>query len=357
MKILILGGTGAMGSHLVKILSAENNTVFVTSRKKKESSEKIKYIEGNAHDISFLDSILKERFDCIVDFMIYETDEFKGRVQKFLSSCSQYVFLSSSRVYAQSALPLTEDSPRLLDASTDREYLLTDEYALTKARQENVLFESKSRNWTIIRPYITYSENRLQLGVMEKEDWLFLALYGNALVFSKDISVHTTTLTYGYDVSRGIAAIIGKEKALGEAFHITGNDCSIKWSRVLEVYREVLEENGMAPAVYEAELCHRLKNPGGKYQVLYDRYFDRVFDNSKISGFIDTATFLKPEEGLSRCLEDFLRRKDFLYTGISDFVSDSIKNYKIRIPLSKINGTKQKVKYILSRLGILEKIR
>ena len=41
--------------------------------------------------------------------------------------------------------------------------------ALQKAREENLLLKSDSRNWTIIRPYITYYDERLQLGVFEKK--------------------------------------------------------------------------------------------------------------------------------------------------------------------------------------------
>ena len=67
----------------------------------------------------------------------------------------------------------------------DEEYLNTDEYALSKARQENILHEAGCNNWTIISPYITFSETRLQLGVLEKEDWLWRAINGYSIVFQK----------------------------------------------------------------------------------------------------------------------------------------------------------------------------
>lgn len=353
MKILLLGGTGAMGRHLTQILASGQNEIYVTSRKKRDNLKNVVFIHGNAHEEECLCSILKQNFDCIVDFMVYSSEEFKERAEKILSATKQYIFLSSARVYADSRAPITENSPRLLDVCKDTEYLQTDEYALAKARQENILFESKHRNWTIIRPYITYSENRLQLGVMEKEEWLFLALYGNALIFSRDISSHLTTLTYGYDVARGISAIVGKENAFGEAFHITGNNCSIKWSEVFELYKKVLEKNVILSKIYEPEICYRIKNPDMKYQVIYDRYFDRVFDNSKIAQFIDISTFVRPLEGLEKCLNEFLRNRNFLYASITDGVKNAIRNYGVRIPVSKIKGSKQKLKYILVRLGLL----
>ena len=311
-KVLLLGGTGAMGAHLTRILAEQGENVFVTSRRSRKTEfDNVHYFQGDAKDENFVRALLEKKFDVIVDFMVYSTPIFNERHKLFLDNCEQYVFLSSSRVYANNCgNAITEDSPRLLDVSSDEEYLKTDEYALTKARQENILRGSGKNNWTIIRPYITYSEIRLQLGVLEKEDWLQRALQGKTIVFSKDIAEHKTTLTYGFDVARGIAAIIGEEKALGEAFHITGNE-SMKWSEILEIYLNTIEKlTGTRPNVLLTEKSQNLRH--GKYQVIYDRYFDRVFDNSKIDKFIDTKSFLSSRVGIVKSLEEFLKNPEFL---------------------------------------------
>ena len=241
-NILIFGGTGAMGKHLSRLLCGENR-LFVTSRTAHES-EAVTYIQGDAHDADFLSRVLSLcPWDCIVDFMHYGTQEFASRVDSILSSTAQYVFLSSARVYADSSVPITENSPRLLETCTDSEYLSTDEYALAKAREEDILNAKPGRNWTIVRPSITYSEERLQLGASEKEDWLFKALHGRPIIFSRDLEHKITTMTYGGDVARGIAALIGNERAFGEAFHITGGD-HMEWAEVLDVYRDVLNIRG-----------------------------------------------------------------------------------------------------------------
>ena len=355
MNILLLGGTGAMGVHLTKILSENaRNKVFVTSRKERNSNKaNVYFVVGDAKNDIFLDLLLKkEKWDCVVDFMVYTTEEFTNRSQKFLSSCNQYVFLSSSRVYADSSTPITEDSPRLLDVCKDEVYLKTDEYALAKARQENILFESGYKNFTIIRPYITYSENRLQLGVLEKETWLFTALNCKALVFSKDIASHTTTLTYGFDVARGIAAIIGKEEAYGQAFHITGNT-SVKWQEVFDLYAKVLKENGVKFDLILKDKTHRLDYEAGKYQVIYDRYFDRVFDNSKIAKFIDIESFVKPEVCLKHCLEKFIKNPQFDCLPLSDVLL-LLQGTKKHLPFLKIPGIKQKIKFILIKLHLFK---
>ena len=142
--------------------------------------------------------------------------------------------MSSARVYAGSSEPIVETSPRLLDTVNDEVYLRTDEYALAKAREENLLSQSGKTNWVIVRPYITYSEIRLQLGVLEKEQWLYRAMNGRKIVFPKDIAEKMTTLTYGYDVACGIAAVAGKPAANGRAFHVTAAE-AIRWSDVLGI--------------------------------------------------------------------------------------------------------------------------
>ena len=60
---------------------------------------------------------------CIIDFMHYGTEEFKKRYQLLLANTAQYVFLSSSRVYAASETPLTEESLRLVDKVADKDFI------------------------------------------------------------------------------------------------------------------------------------------------------------------------------------------------------------------------------------------
>ena len=172
MKVLILGGTGAIGANLVRILSDNNVQTLVTSRSHYDNHHTISYVCGNAKDDAFLKKLCTQKWDAIVDFMSYKTNEFSARLDLLLSCTKQYVYISSSRVYADKEHPIKESSQRLLDVISDAAYLATDEYALTKARQEDLLINSVSKNYTIIRPYITYDKNRLQLGVLEKEEWL-----------------------------------------------------------------------------------------------------------------------------------------------------------------------------------------
>lgn len=351
MNILLLGGTGAMGIALTKILSGRNNNIFVTSRRKKtsEDDKNIHYIQGNAHDITFIAEVLKERnWDAVIDFMSYSTAAFEKRMDLFLNHTAQYIYISSARVYAESDELITEQSDRLLDISTDNEYLQTDEYALAKARQENMLFNSSKNNWTIIRPSVTYNSNRLQLGVLEKEHWLYRALHGRTIVFSDDIGTRLTALTSGFDVANGIAAVIGKEEALRKCFHITDSN-SYTWNTILEIYLDIIQEStGTRPNVKMTEKTSCFTIGWNKYQIVYCRYYNRTFDNTAISKFIDINKFSDIRSGLREAMKVFLEKPSYSEMNwCLEAVNDKICHE--HTALSEIGTAKGKIQYCLYR--------
>lgn len=338
VKVLVTGGTGAMGAYLVRILAEAGNIVDVTTRRARESAvSSMRYIQGDAHDTGFIAGLLETgSYDAVVDFMSYTTSEFTKRAEIMTGGTGHYMFLSSSRVYADSPAPITEDSPRLLDVSDDRKYLATDEYALAKARQEDILRGGKADNWTIIRPYITYSNERLQLGVLEKERWLWRAVHGRPVVFSWDIAGKFTTLTWGNDVAGAIAGLAGKREAFGQAYHITGDD-SMKWGDIAEVYREVFAE----VTGRELRMICTERAIDDTAQVKYDRLYHRRFDNSKICSAVKDFRPVSIREGLTRCLTEFL-------TGSHDFREIDTRSEAV---MDKISGTSTPLREIPSNGG------
>lgn len=66
MKILILGGTGAMGKYVTELLSQKDGIeIYVTSRALHESDKKnIHYILGNAKENAFFEKTIKRRLGC-----------------------------------------------------------------------------------------------------------------------------------------------------------------------------------------------------------------------------------------------------------------------------------------------------
>lgn len=355
MNILILGGTGAMGSYLTSMLINRGGvSVYCSSRSRHDNKKNLYYLQGNACEPDFLKKVVSLKFwDAIINFMAYGTKDFNEIYEELLKHTKQYVFLSSSRVYAESEEPLTEDSARLLDVCKDDDYISTDEYALAKARQEDILRKSGRKNWTIIRPYVTFGDYRLQLSCEEKESWLYRCLQGRKIVFSEDLASKLTTFTYGEDVARGIASIIGRKEALGEAFHITYEQ-SYPWRKIEGWYLDAIEkETGSRPKVFMTEKYQPFYG-GNLAQVKYDRLYTRRFDNSKIGQFIDINTFHSTREAIGLCIHNFIANPKFGYINWThEALKDRLTNERATIKeIINIKGKRPKAKYILARYGI-----
>lgn len=309
MKVLLIGGTGAMGAPLQRYLSDLGCKVIITSRKDHThaSNKNIRYICGNAHDEKFINEVLLDHFDVIVDFMVYSVEEFSSRAELLLRSTDQYIFISSARVYSYFSEPITEEHPRLLDVCKDDLYLNTDEYALSKARQENVLLQGHYKNYTIVRPSLTYNSERLQYALGEKELWLYRYIHNEKVVFPESMDNVVNTMSYGDDVANAISLLVGNKKAIGEVIHIAGAE-AITWGEVNRIYNDVLQER------YNRELYIYIVDDwkhighvmGSYYQLKYARSVDRRFDNSKLQSIIGNISFMSPEQGLKKCLNEFL---------------------------------------------------
>ena len=67
MNVLLLGGTGAMGEPLSKILLSKGFSVYVTSRKSNGAISGIEYFQGIAQDDSFFFEVLVRNWVVILD--------------------------------------------------------------------------------------------------------------------------------------------------------------------------------------------------------------------------------------------------------------------------------------------------
>ena len=353
-KVLVIAGTGTMGVHVVNLLRERGDEVWVTSRLKRQDTPLVHYLQGTPLNLDFLKQTMAlHQWDSVIDFMYYQTSEFTSVIDTLLLNTKQYIYISSARVYADTNERIKEDFPRILDVCKDEDYLNSDEYALAKAREEDILKHSGKRNWTIVRPYITFGDNTFQLSPIRKEYWLYRALKGKKILFSKDLAEKMTTFTYGYNVAQGIVAIACNEKTYGEAYHIA-SPYSQTWSKILEIYLDVLESYlNKRPQVCYIEKWTPLLT-GTAEQVKYDRLYNRTFDNTKLDELIDTKTFECVEDAIKKCLNTFFHSKPTcldIYApkeAMMDRVTgdwESLK-YLIRRPILDI------IRYYVYRIGL-----
>lgn len=328
-RILVLGATGAMGIYLVPELARRGYTVDALSLDTTGPSAGmagVTYHQCDAKDDGVLQGFLdRHHYDAIVDFMLYSTAEVEARHRMMLQSTDHYIFLSSYRVYADCEHPVRETSPRLLDVTEDEAFLARrlKEYALYKAEQEDVLRASGARNFTVLRPTMVYSTYRYQLVGLEAPTFLYRAQEGKLTVLPENALPLHAAMTWSGDVARLIAGLLWKDAAMGETFTV-GSGEVITWGEVAEIYRELTGLRIMTVSPEEYAKVFAI-SPSEWYKHLYDRFFDRVIDNSKILA----VTGMKKEDftPLARGLELELSRIRGKHVWTPNKYSDSMDAY------------------------------
>ena len=295
-KVLVLGSTGTMGQYLVPYLADMGYEITAVSLDdEKPYNDKVTCIKANAKDKEFLASLLSQKFDGVVDFMIYWGHEFKDYYKLFLENTKHYIFLSSCRVYANEETPITESSPRLLDYSTDKELISSDDYCIHKARSENILMLSDYDNWTIVRPATTFSKMRYQLVTLEAANWVGRAKKGKKVVLPIQAKNIPATLGWAGNVSMMIAKLLFNEKAKKEIFNVCSSEYRT-WGEIAEYYNKIcgLEAVWVDKEDY-LKILSPEQDPYYRWQLEYARLFNRITDNSKVLKF----TGMKQEELMS----------------------------------------------------------
>ncbi len=285
-KVLVLGGTGAMGVYTVPELLAMGYAVDVVSLDEwKMANQNVRYIKADGFDDAFLCSLMeKEHYDAVIDYMLYRTDLFERRVDMLLTHTEHYIFLSTYRVYSSDELPIRETSPRLLESRADDAVYQShdrDEYSLYKARQEDVLRSRGHGNWTIVRPAITFSKLRYQLVTLEADVLIRRAMEKKTVLLPERAMDVRATMSWAGDVGRMFARLVLNPGAYGETFSICTAE-NHSWREIAEYYKEIID---LRYEVVDTQTYMDVWAGNGlhaQYQLYLDRCLDRVMDNSKV---------------------------------------------------------------------------
>lgn len=289
--ILVLGGTGAMGRYLVPELRKLGYDVdAVTLDDVVSDDPRLRYIKGNAKTPGFLEQLLEKGYDGIVDFMTYTTEEFRKIHPLLLDHTKHYIFLSSCRVFAD-APPITENSPRLLDVSQDADFLATEDYALYKAKEEDILTASAYSNWTIVRPATTYSTGRFQLVTLEAQTVIYRMQAGKTIVLPEGAMVCQATLSWGGDVAKMIARLLLNDQAYRQSYNVATAEHH-SWAEIAQLYNEICPFKYITVSTEDYLNIIAEGANWAKYQLIYARMFQRITDNRKILA----ATGMKQSE-------------------------------------------------------------
>lgn len=306
-KYLILGATGAMGTYLTEEAAAAGFEVDAVSLDDGPAIKNVRRMRvKDARDPAFIAEAAARHYDIVVDFMSYHTAQFREIIPTYLKNAGRYVYLSSCRVFANEDNPIVETSPRLIDVTTDSRLILSEDYCMYKAREENTLRASKFRNWTIVRPSTTYSKKRCQLVTLERDLIIGSLRAGRPVLLPREARDIPASLNWGGDVAKMILRLSALPEAAGEDYNVTTSE-SLTWQQIADVYHEVF---GLEHEWVSEEEYYRFKKPdfdwdkdlGVVWQLRYARLFNRVYDNSKMLAAtgLDQNDFLTLKQGLTR---------------------------------------------------------
>ena len=313
-KILVPGGTGAMGVYLVPELLRLGYSVDVISLDDCVSdNQKLRYIKEDAKNYEYISELLKNDYDAVVDFMIYPCrEEYEKFLPLYLKNTGHYIFLSTYRVYANVEHPVKDTSPRLFDLPRPEGFVDEWEYSIYKAEGEEFLKTSGYDNWTIIRPAITYSKRKFQLVTMEMNIVVRRMIEGKGIILPEGALDVQATMSWAGDVAKMISRLVFNKKASKEAYSVTTAEHN-SWAEVADIYKKI---GGLKTLTVTNDEYLDVINPNSVcayQQLLYDRCFDRIMDNSKILDIagMKQSELMPLEKGLAIEFEKF--PKDFMW--------------------------------------------
>ncbi len=285
-KVLVSGATGAMGQYLVPRLAELGYEVTgLTLDDAVSTAPNVRYLKKDAYDTeSMLAFLRQEKFDGIVDFMIYNTAQNPRYLPMMLDHTDHYIYLSSYRAYSSQELPIRETSPLWLDCAEDLQYRHSDDYGIYKARGEQFVRTFPRKNWSIIRPAVTYSLMRYQLVTLEMPNTVARAKAGRKVVLPVQAKDFPATMTWAGDVAKMIAAILFNSNALGEDYSV----CTAEhrtWGEIADYYKDIC---GLEAVWVDKEDYLKIIAPDpylrypARWQLEYDRLQPRIMDNRKI---------------------------------------------------------------------------
>jgi nucleoside-diphosphate-sugar epimerase len=165
---------------------------------------------------------------------------------------------------------------------------------------------------TIVRPSLTYGLSQIPLVLGSwLHPWTMIDRMRRGLpVIVPGDGTSLWTVTWNGDFAKGLVGLLGRDQAVGHAFHITSDEV-LTWDTI---YTEAAHAAGVEPRiVHIASDWMAARHPPFEGTLLGDKANSAVFDNSKIKRFVPDFTCTVPwADGVRRSLawfeEDAARR-------------------------------------------------
>jgi nucleoside-diphosphate-sugar epimerase len=304
MKLLIVGGTGNISTAITRALQGKGLELTLFNHDADRPSwldPSVRVLTGNRKDFASLEQRVAEcgPFDCVVDMLCFDPEDAESDVRAFRGRTRQLVLCSTVDVYGKTpaSYPVREDSPLGARPSFP--------YGYKKMRCEEILWAAHQRGdfaLTVLRPTFTYNET-WSPGIHAfggQSYHLDRLLKGKPIILHGD-GTSIWVATYRDDTAGAFVGAIGNEKALGQAYNVTGEE----WMTHHHIWCTIARILDAPPPdfVYiPTDLLGRLAPKEAEWCVENFQY-SNLFDNTKAKRDLGFVYRVKFEDGARKCIQ------------------------------------------------------
>ena len=314
MRILLLGGTGTLSSDIMKLSLEKGYDVSILNRgnNNERVDNRVSIHKANLYNIETVIQTLEGKsYEVIIDFFSRTAENIERLYSVLSNKCIQYIFISSACVYCRDS----EDKTFITEQTRKPNILW--EYNIQKYEAEQILITANrgsGRYYTIVRPYITYNDIRIPLGIAPVHKYhrtIIERIVSGKPMFIWNGGNNYCTLTHTIDFAEAVVGLFLNEKAQNEDFHIT-SDYNYRWRDVLLALYKILNQTPNIVDLPVEKIVNCL--PEYKNELLGDRCLNALFDNSKIKAAVPSLIFkISLEEGLKRVVDQYRAELNFYY--------------------------------------------
>jgi nucleoside-diphosphate-sugar epimerase len=289
LRILFIGGTGTISTSVSALALARGHDLTIVNRGTTPvppELEGVTQLRGDAGDpASIRDAVGDAEFDVVVNFRAFHRDQVAADIETFRGRTGQYVFISSASAYQKPVerLPITESTP-LRNPFW--------QYSRDKIACEDLLvaaYRESGFPMTIVRPSHTYTQHSVP--IFGRWTAIERMRAGKSVVVHGD-GTSLWHLTHSRDLAVALVGLLGNRRAVGEAFHITGDE-ALTWNQIFQII-------ATAAGAPEPELVHVASDaiardyPEEGPGLVGDKAHSVLFDNSKVKSLVPEYTATTP---------------------------------------------------------------
>lgn len=309
-KVLFIGGTGTISAAITRRLIREGNwEVWLLNRGSRPEAvpEGARSVVADINDeADVLRKLEGMNFDVIGEFIGFTVDQVERDYRLFRGRTKQYIYISSASAYHKPAADF-----RITEGTTlanphweySRNKIACEEFLMKKYREEGFPV-------TIVRPSHTYDERSIPVGIHgQKGPWQVIRRMreGKPVLIQGD-GTSLWHLTFNEDFAIGYTGLMGNPHAIGEAFHITGDEV-LTWNQIHAAIADALGVELKPYYVSSAFLAEAGKKYGYDFggSLLGDKAVSVFFDNTKAKRLApDLTTHIPFDRGVRIALDYIL---------------------------------------------------